>query len=109
MKKRRKFTAEFKSRVALEAIREREPIHEIAKRYQIHPTQVTEWKKALLSGAGSVFESQRSKDDEALRQKIKEDRLYKQIGHLQVQVDFFKEAYDKSGIPLPADELDQLR
>lgn len=109
MKKRRRFTAEFKSKIALEAIREREPIHEIAKRYQIHPTQVTEWKKALLSGAGSVFESQRSKDDEALKQKIKEDRLYKQIGHLQVQVDFFKEAYDKSGIPLPEDELDQLR
>ncbi|MEQ9824880.1 MAG: hypothetical protein ABQ298_10890 [Puniceicoccaceae bacterium] len=70
---------------------------------------MTEWNKALSSGAGSVLESQRSKDDEALRQKIKEDRLYKQIGHLQVQVDFFKEAYDKSGIPLPADDLDQMR
>ena len=93
----------------MEALWQREPVHEIAKRYQIHPTQVTEWKKALLSGAGSVFETQRSKDDEALKQKIKEDRLYKQIGHLQVQVDFFKEAYDKSGIPLPEDELDQLR
>ena len=46
MKKRRKFTAEFKSKVALEALREQEPIHEIAKRHQIHPTQVTEWKKA---------------------------------------------------------------
>lgn len=42
MKKRRKFTAEFKSKVALEALREQQPIHEIANRYQIHPTQVTE-------------------------------------------------------------------
>jgi transposase len=38
MKKRRKFTSEFKSKVALEALREQQPIHEIAKRYQIHPT-----------------------------------------------------------------------
>ncbi|WP_269523026.1 transposase, partial [Coraliomargarita parva] len=38
MKKRRKFTSEFKSKVALEALREQHPIHEIAKRYQIHPT-----------------------------------------------------------------------
>jgi transposase len=49
MKKRRKFTSDFKSKVALEALREQQPIHEIAKRYQVHPTQVTEWKKALLS------------------------------------------------------------
>jgi transposase len=109
MKKRRKFTAEFKSKVALEAIREREPIHEIAKRYQIHPTQVTEWKKALLVGAGHVFESDRNKEDELLKQKIKEDRLYKQVGHLQVQVDFLKEVYHNNGIPFPEDELDQLR
>lgn len=109
MKKRRKYTAEFKSKVALDALREREPVHEIAKRYQVHPTQVSEWKKALLSGAGSVFESQRSKDEDAIKQKQKSDRLYKQIGHLQVQVDFLKEACDHFGVGVPEDELDQLR
>ena len=55
MKKRRKFTAEFKSKVALEALREQQPIHEIARRYQLHPTQVTDWKKALLGNASAVF------------------------------------------------------
>lgn len=109
MKSRRKFTSDFKSKVALEALREREPIHVIAKRYQIHPTQVSEWKKALLAGAGSVFETDRSKDEEAFQQKLKSDRLYKQIGHLQVQVDFLKEACDQGGIGVPQDELDQLR
>ena len=77
MKKRRKFTSEFKSNGALEALREREPVHEIAKRYQVHPTQVTEWKKTLLSSAGSVFESDKSRKDETLQHKRKEDRLYK--------------------------------
>lgn len=109
MKKRRTFTAEFKSKVALEALREREPVHEIAKKYQLHSTQVTQWKKALQSGAGIVFETQSSKDEEAIRQKHKSDRLFKQIGHLQVQVDFLKEACDHFGVGVPEDELDQLR
>ena len=105
MKKRRKFTSEFKSKVALEALREQEPLHEIAKRYQIHPTQVTEWKKALLSNASSVFESSKDKHEESFKQKLKEDRLYKQIGQLQVEVDFLKDSCDKLGVIIPEDEL----
>lgn len=105
MKKRRRFTSEFKSKVALEALREQQPIHEIAKRYQVHPSQVTDWKKSLLSNAGSVFESASSKNEDALRQKVKEDRLYKQIGQLQVEVDFLKDSCDKLGIVVPEDEL----
>lgn len=50
MKKRRKFTPEFKSKVALEALREREPVHEIARRYQVHSTQVNEWKRGCPRG-----------------------------------------------------------
>lgn len=49
-------TADFKSKVALEALRAQHPIHEIAKRYQVHASQVTEWKKALQGNASSVFE-----------------------------------------------------
>ena len=105
MKKRRKFTSEFKSKVALEALREQQPIHEIAKRHQVHPTQVTEWKKSLLGNASSVFESASSRHDEAFKQKLKEDRLYKQIGQLQVEVDFLKDSCDQLGVSLPKDEL----
>ncbi len=105
MKKRRKFTAEFKSKVALEALREQQPIHEIAKRYQVHASQVTEWKKALQGNASSVFESTSAKHDEAFKQKRKEDRLFKQIGQLQVEVDFLKDSCDKLGVIIPEDEL----
>lgn len=105
MKKRRKFTAEFKSKVALEALREQQPIHEIAKRHQIHPTQVTEWKKALLVHASSVFENESLKHNESLQEKLKSDRLYKQIGQLQVEVDFLKYSCDKLGVVIPEDEL----
>lgn len=105
MRKRRKFTAEFKSKVALEAVREQQSLHEIAKRYEVHPNQVTQWKKALLANAGSVFESERSQRDDVLKQKCKEERLYKQIGYLQVQVDFLKDSCDKLGVAIPEDEL----
>lgn len=105
MKKRRKFTVEFKSKVALEALRERSPIHEIAKRHSVHPSQVTEWKKALQSNASAVFESARDKGEESLKAKLKQDRLLKQIGHLHVQVDFLKDSCQKLGIDLPEDEL----
>jgi transposase len=105
MKKRRRFTPEFKSKVALEALREHQPIHEIAKRYEVHPTQVTEWKKALLANAGAVFQSERSEHDETLKRKLREDRYLKQIGQLQMEVDFLKDSCEKLGIPLPQDEL----
>ncbi len=105
MKKRRRFTSEFKSKVALEALREQQPVHEIAKRYEVHPTQVTEWKKALLANAGSAFESDKAKRDEALRRKQKEERYLKQVGQLQMEVDFLKEACENLGVPLPEDEL----
>ena len=80
-------------------------MRQIANRYQIHPTQVTEWKKALLGSASSVFESASSKKDEALKQKVKEDRLYRQIGQLQVEVNFLKYSCDKLGVVIPEDEL----
>jgi transposase-like protein len=105
MKKRGKFTADFKSKVALETLREQQPIHEIAKCYQVHASQVTEWKKALQGNASSVFESTSAKHDEALKQKRKEDRHLKQIGQLKVEVDFLKDSCDKLGVVIPEDEL----
>ena len=71
MKKRRKFTAEFKSKVALEALREQQPIHEITKRYQIHASQVTQWKKALQGKASRVFERTSFVDADNKKMSIK--------------------------------------
>ena len=105
MKKRRQFTADFKAKVALEALRETNPIHEIAKRHQVHPSQVTDWKKALLGSAGDVFRSKGSKTEEKLILKRKEDRLYRQIGQLQMDVDFLKDSCDKLGVVIPENDL----
>ena len=101
MRKRRKFSAEFKSRVALEALREQEPLHEIAKRHEVHPNQVSQWKKELQAKMSSVFERGEDRGKERIGQKQQEDRLYRQIGQLQKEVDFLKEFCDKHGITLP--------
>ena len=93
MAKRRNFTAEFKAKVALEAIKGQRTISEIASRHEIHPNLVTQWKKALLAHASDAFSDARSKDkadDEALK-----GQLYQQIGQLKVELDWLKK---KSGL-----------
>jgi len=88
MSQRRKFGAEFKAKVALEAIKGLKTINEIASEYQVHPNQITKWKKQLLSGAAGIFSNGRPKDKET--EELLKDRLYRQIGQLQVELDWLK-------------------
>ncbi len=55
MTKRRRFTAEFKARVALAALRGDKTIQEIAAKYEVHPNQVSTWKRRAIDGLGEVF------------------------------------------------------
>lgn len=86
-KNRTRYTLEFKSKVAIEAIKEQKTISEIAGQYQIHPNQVTKWKSQLLTGAPSLFEDKRIKKNE---NKPSEDMLYQQIGQLNVELEWLK-------------------
>lgn len=103
MRKRRKFSAEFKAKVAIEALQEQHPLHEIAKKHEVHPNQVSQWKKELRSKMSSVFEKGEDRESEKIRAKIKEDRLYRQVGQLQMEVDFLKEFLDKNNVTVPED------
>ncbi|MCP4522390.1 MAG: transposase [Cytophagales bacterium] len=89
MRTKRKFTAEFKAKVALEAIKEVETISTLAQKYQLHPTQINGWKKEFLANASSIFESKSTKKEEKTNN---EEALYSKIGKLQVEVDFLKKA-----------------
>lgn len=83
---RRKHSSDFKKKVALEALREQKTLNQIAKEFQVHPVQVSEWKKQLLEGCGSVFEGN-------LRQESREEEiaiLERKIGRLCVENDFLK-------------------
>jgi len=85
---RRNHSSSFKAKVALEATKGDQTVAELAGRYQVHPSQVRAWKKALLEGAAGVFEGangRRQKAEEALTAQ-----LYQQIGQLKVERDFLQ-------------------
>ena len=88
MAKRRTFSAEFKAKVALEAIKGQHTLAEIGSRYGVHPNVVGQWKKALVEHASEAFSDSASKDraaDEELKAQ-----LYQQIGQLKVELDWLK-------------------
>ena len=83
---RRKFSASFKAKVALEAVTERETIESLSKKHDVHPNQILRWKKDLLENSSKIFSSETKPDKSS--QLV--DELYKQIGQLKVDNDFLK-------------------
>jgi putative transposase len=83
---RRKFSGEFKAKVALEAIKAQETINQIAGRHEVHPHQVTLWKQQLLAQAPAAF------DQPQLRAHPPgvEKELYEQIGRLKMELEWLK-------------------
>jgi len=89
-KSRRKFSADFKAKIAIEAIKERYSIEEIARKYEIHPNQVGTWKKEFLSNAAAAFSSGDDLSADKQQQEATMDKLYAQIGQLKVENDWLK-------------------
>jgi len=88
MKKRKSYSKEFKARVALDAIKGQKTVSELASEYGIHTNQIGQWKKNLLDGAAELFA--RGRDHGAEAHEAERDRLYQQIGKLQVEVEWLK-------------------
>lgn len=86
---RRKFSAEFKTKIVLEALKERYTTEELARKYEIHPNQIHLWKKEFLSKASCVFDKKDARESEEERQSILE-KLYSQIGQQKVEIDWLK-------------------
>ncbi len=85
---RKRYSADLKTKVALEAIKGHKTANEIATEYAVHPTQIAQWKKQALDGLPDVFStrvSEQHKSEEALMAT-----LYQQIGQLKVQVDWLE-------------------
>ena len=87
---RRKFTAEFKSKVAMEALQERSTLSELSKRYDVHPNLITQWKKSLVDNGFRIFKDPHPEKDD--RDKLIES-LYKEIGSLTMDVNFLNPNY----------------
>ena len=86
--KRKQHSKEFKAKVALAALKGQKTVNEIATSYEVHPSQINAWKKRLLDSAPEAFS--RGQDREAAQREAEQDRLYRQIGMLQVEVDWLK-------------------
>jgi len=89
-KSRRKFTAEFKAKVAIEAIKEIKTLSELAQIYQVHPNLITHWKKEFISRAEKVFDASKDESDQIMKLKKENEDLIHQIGQLTVDINWLK-------------------
>ena len=88
MKKRKGYNKEFKAKVAIEAIKGHKTGNELATEFGVHPSQINLWKRQALESLPEVFGSSQARQEAA--QAEERDRLYQQIGKLQVEVEWMK-------------------
>jgi transposase len=93
MRTRRRFTAEFKAKVALEAIQGHRTVAELASKHELHPTQIAAWKREAIGKQAKVF------DDKGAEIEANRDaevtKLHAKIGQLVVERDFLAKAFDR--------------
>jgi len=88
MPKRKRHSAEFKFKVALEAAKGTKTLSELAQEYQLHPSQISEWKRQLLAEGVSVFSARSARQQR--EQAALETQLYEQIGRLKMELEWLK-------------------
>jgi transposase-like protein len=87
-KKRRQHSPALKALVGLEALKNIDPVHAIAAKHGVHPTQVNQWKKEVAERLPEVFAGK--PDADAAAAQAREDELYRKIGHLEMQLEWLK-------------------
>jgi len=87
-KQRKKYSADFKVKVALEAIKGQRQVNEIASDYGVHPNQVMDWRRQAINGLSEIFSQRRTTgaaEEEALKAQ-----LFQEIGELKFELDWLK-------------------
>lgn len=84
---KKRYSAAFKAKVALEAIKGQKTISEIASEYEVHPAQVSQWKRQLRDGLEDVFTDPRRSGRSEEKEK---DKLYQEIGRQKIELDWLK-------------------
>lgn len=92
---RRKHSAIFKAKVAIEALKERESLTELSIRYEVSQSQISKWKQAFLEGSSGVFEKETNTIETS---DIDPDLLYAKIGKLELENEFLKKNLKKLGL-----------
>lgn len=94
-KGRRNYSKSFKSKVALEAVKGQKTCSELSSEFSIHASQINTWKKQLLEALPDIFSLRRNRV--ATEFEAERDRLYRQIGKLQVELDWLKKKCGQQG------------
>lgn len=95
---RRKFSAEFKAKVALEAIKNQKTMAQLSQQYDVNAITIAKWNAEALENLSSVFKGKQ--DPEQTEASVEIEKLYAQIGQLKVENDFLKKSAKKLGIPV---------
>ena len=93
MKTRRRFTAELKAKVALEAIRGERTISDLATKHQLHPNQITQWKRQAIENLAKAFDDKAT--DAQVGREAEVTKLHAKIGQLVIERDFLAKAFDR--------------
>lgn len=96
--KRRIHSPEFKARIAIEALKGLKPVHQIASDNEIHPVQVSQWKKELRERMPELFERKNAGSDEAAHDQKHIARLERTVGQLVVERDWLQKKSKELGI-----------
>jgi transposase-like protein len=92
-KTRKKYSGAFKAKVAIEALKERESLAELSRRFEVHPNIIAKWKKEFIEKSSEVFNGSPEKTDTP-----DVDKLYAKIGQLEIENDFLKKSLKKIGL-----------
>jgi transposase len=93
---RRKFSPEFKAKVALEAAKEQMTLSELAKKFEVNPVVISRWKAEFLANIAATFNNKPEQKEDG--ENVDVEKLYAQIGQLKVENDFLKKNCKKLGI-----------
>jgi len=89
----KRFDEQFKATVALEAVKEELTLQELAEKYQVHPNQISVWKKKLQESSAALFERKNKKDEEYTKLKQEKQELFRQLGEMRYENEWLKKKY----------------
>jgi len=90
---RKNYDKQFKAKVALEALKEETTIQELAKKYEVHPAQISQWKKQAIENLPLLFERPNKKSEKEKSHQNEKEMLLTTIGEMKVENDFLKKKY----------------
>lgn len=93
-----KFSAAFKAKVAIAAIQEKETLAELARKYEIAPSKISQWKDELIGNAEEAFNKPTSDRKEVKKLQHENEKLLRKVGQLSLECDFFAQACEDAGL-----------